>query len=145
MNQLESKFCRYWCEGETCACTRTHWVIHARDTNCWECMHDPCACRPPLFWDSDEKAYYSLFLSSDGKTKTTIWMGEPLGDMAKIDYKRGEKKRKELVKKEKEEDECTTNQQNAQQQGFSCYHHAKRMKKEKEEEKIGEKQCEVIE
>ncbi len=46
--QLQDNFDGYWCEGEKCECKRTHWVIHASKTNCWDCMHDPCVCNPPL-------------------------------------------------------------------------------------------------
>jgi hypothetical protein len=65
-------------------------------------MHDPCACNPPLVWDEEEKAYYSFFLSYDGKTKRIIWMSKPIGTMTTINYRRGERKRKERMEKEKE-------------------------------------------
>jgi hypothetical protein len=41
--QLERSFNRYWCEEETCACAHPHWVLHASDFACWECMHNPCS------------------------------------------------------------------------------------------------------
>jgi hypothetical protein len=56
MDKVENNFDVYWCEGDKCGCTRTHWVINANETNCWDCMHDPCACNPPLEWDEVEKA-----------------------------------------------------------------------------------------
>ena len=95
MLQVENGFDGYWCEGLKCLCARTHWVLHASESFCWDCMHDPCACSTPLVWDATEKAYYRLFLSCDGKTKKHIWMTKPNGTLATINYKREEKKRKE--------------------------------------------------
>jgi hypothetical protein len=88
--QLEHSFNRYWCEGEKCGCTRTHWLIHASKLNCWECMHDPCACSLPLVWDDSEQAYYHSFLSCNGKTKKNLW----IGNMATINFNQGRKRGK---------------------------------------------------
>ena len=86
--ELERKMEGYWCEGEKCACTRTHWVFHSSESTCWECMHDPCACQPPLLFDEAENAYYRLFLSADGKMKTVVWMSNPTTNLARIRWKR---------------------------------------------------------
>jgi hypothetical protein len=134
--ELENSFSGYWCEGEECMCKRTHWVIHASVTTCWECMHDPCACRGPLVWDEVEKAYYRFFLSCDGKTKKNVWMTEPASDMERVVFHRGEKKRKERQQKEDDEENCHDNQQQAKEEGFCCHQHATEMKKENEEKKI---------
>jgi hypothetical protein len=67
--QLENRFNGYWCEGEKCGCIRTQWVIYASKSNCWECMHNSCACSPPLVWDDAEQAYYRFFLFCDGINK----------------------------------------------------------------------------
>ena len=79
MFQLEKSFGGYWCEGEECKCKQSHWGIHVNESNCWDCMHDPCACTPPLLWDNSEKAYYRFCLSGDGKTKKK-WLSEPSSD-----------------------------------------------------------------
>jgi hypothetical protein len=129
MNKLQNNFDGYWCEGDKCGCKRTHWVINESDTNCWDCMHNPCACNPPLVWDEEEKAYYSFFLSCDGKTKRIIWMSKPIGTMTTINYRRGERKRKEIMDKEKEEETCAENQQKAHVKGYCCHQHAKVAKK----------------
>jgi hypothetical protein len=63
----------------------------------------------PLVWDKAEQAYY-FFLSCDGKTKNNIWLSEPTSDLAKISYKRKEKKQRDNMKKRKEEEECADNQ-----------------------------------
>jgi hypothetical protein len=126
--KLVNNFEGYWCEGEECQCDRSHWVVHDSPTTCWECMHDPCACRAPLVWHEGENAYYRFFLSCDGTIKKNIWMSEPTSDMAKIEFKRKEKKRKDIQEKENEEEECSDNQQRARNEGFCCHEHAKSMK-----------------
>jgi hypothetical protein len=124
--QLEHGFGGYWCQGEECACPRSHWVVHESDTNCWDCMHDPCACNPPLVWDEKESAYYSFFLSSDGKTQKNTWMSEPTSDLMKIRFLRKTKKRKERQFETMEKDfplrELSDNQ--ARKKGFCCASHA---------------------
>ena len=70
--ELKNNFGGYWCQGEECTCIRSHWVIHSSKSNCWECMHDPCAYRPPLVWDVKENVYFRFFLSCDGKTKKNV-------------------------------------------------------------------------
>jgi hypothetical protein len=69
----------------------------------------------------------TIFLSCNGKTKTNIWLLEPVGDLARIKFQmqRGETKRQHG--KEKEE-ECANNQQSAQDKGFCCHHHVRRLK-----------------
>ena len=141
--KLEGNFAGYWCEGKECACDRTHWVIHARESHCWDCMHDPCACRAPLFWDHQENAYYRVLLSSNSKSSTNVWMSQPVSDKAQMNFKRGEQKRKEEDEKEREEDECATNQQKAHNQGFCCHQHAKKMREEHEETRKGEKKQKI--
>ena len=122
---LENNFNGYWHEGEKCRCTRTHWVIHDSKSNCWECMHDPCACILPLVWDISEQAYYRCFLSTDGKTKKKIWMSKPIGSMATINFNGGKKKRKERDEKEREEEDCAGKDQSTQKHGYCCHQHAK--------------------
>jgi hypothetical protein len=129
MTQLQSNLNGYWCEGDKCGCKRTHWVINESETNCWDCMHDPCACNPPLVWDEEEKAYYSFFLSCDGKTKRNLWMSKPKGTLATINYRRDERKRKDRMEKEREEEFCAENQEKAQMSGYCCHQHAKVAKK----------------
>jgi hypothetical protein len=98
-------------------------------------MHDPCACNTPLEWDQAEKAYFHFFLSCDGKTKTNIWMTQPTSDLAAIDYKRGEKKRKDRREHEHEEENCAKYQELAQNHGYCCHQHAKVAKTEHEKYK----------
>ena len=62
MHQLATNLEGYWCEGVKCMCERTHWVLNESMTNCWECMHDPCACGAPLVWEEEEQAYFRFFL-----------------------------------------------------------------------------------
>jgi hypothetical protein len=88
-----------------------------------------------LVWDEVEKAYYSFFLSCDGKRKKNIWMTEPESDLQKVIFKRAEKKRKERVEKQENEENCHDNQQKAKEEGFCCYQHAAEMKKESVEKK----------
>ncbi len=57
MFRVENSFDGYWCEGVKCCLDRTHWVLHESESNCWDCMHYPCGCSPPLVWDEAEKAY----------------------------------------------------------------------------------------
>jgi hypothetical protein len=135
MHQLGNNFGGYWCEGVKCMCERTHWVLNESPTNCWECMHDPCACGAPLVWEEEEQAYFRFFLSCDGKTKRNIWMTKPMSDMATINYKRGEKKRKDRLEKEREEETCVENQQAAQNFGYCCHQHATVAKTEDNEYK----------
>jgi hypothetical protein len=135
LHEVEKNFDGYWCKGVKCACKRTHWVIRESETNCWDCMHDPCACNPPLEWDEAEKAYFRFFLSCDGKTKTNIWMTRPTSDLETINYKRGEKKRKDRRKKEDEEENCAKDQECAKNHGYCCHQHAKVAKKQHEKYK----------
>ena len=135
MCQVENGFVGYWCEGAKCLCARTHWVLQESESFCWDCMHDPCACSTPLVWDATEQAYSRFFLSCDGKTKKNVWMSKPIGSMATIKYKRGEKKRKERENKEKEEENCADNQKRALNCGYCCHQHAKVAKMEHEESK----------
>jgi hypothetical protein len=129
---LENSFGGYWCEGEKCHCDRSHWVIHDSDSNCWECMHDPCACRAPLVWDGKENAYYVFFLSVDGATKRNVWMTEPTSDMELMKFRQNEKKRKERLKIENDERECYENQEIAKSKGYCCHQHSKRTKCEEQ-------------
>jgi hypothetical protein len=110
-------------------------VINKSEANYWDCMHDPCACNPPLIWDLEEKAYCSFFLSCDGKAKRNIWMSKPNGTLAMINYRRGERKRKERMEKVREEKSCAENQEKAQMNGYCCHQHAKVAKKEQEHSK----------
>jgi hypothetical protein len=110
-------------------------VINESETNCWDFIHDPCACNPSLVWDEEEKAYYdSFFLSCDGKTKRNIWMSKPIGTMATMNYRRGKRKRKERMETEKEEETCAENQQKAHMNGYCCHQRAKVAKKEHEDD-----------
>jgi hypothetical protein len=52
--------------------------------------------------------------------------------MATINYKRGEKKRKDRQVQENEEDNCAKDQESAQNHGYCCHQHAKVAKKEHE-------------
>jgi hypothetical protein len=69
--EVENGFKGYWYEGEKCVSHRTHWVLHSSKRICWKCRHDPCTCSSLLVWDESEDAYYSFFLSCDGKTRKT--------------------------------------------------------------------------
>jgi hypothetical protein len=108
MVQVANNLEGYWCKGEKCMSSRTHWVLHSSETICWNCWHDPCACSVPLEWDEAEQAYYFFFLSCDGKTKNNIWLSEPASDLAKISYKRKEKKQRENMKIEKKKKSVPT-------------------------------------
>jgi hypothetical protein len=101
MCQVENNFDGYWCEEVKCLCARTQWVLHESESFCWDCTHDPCACSTPLNWDASEQAYYRFCFSCDGKTKKNVWMSKPNGSMATINYKQGEKKRKEREQRER--------------------------------------------
>jgi hypothetical protein len=109
MVQVENNLEGYWCKGEKCMSSSTHWVLHSSETICWDCWHNPCACLIPLEWDEAEQAYYFFFLC-DGKTKNNIWLSEPASDLVKISYKRKEKKQRDNMRKRKEEEECANNQ-----------------------------------
>ena len=133
--QTEWNHSGYWCEGKECYCARTHWVVFSKVTFCYECMHDPCACRPPLFWDTAENAYYRLFQSCDATISRKIWLEEPCSTIEKNKWCRQEMKRKEREAREAEESQCNENQQTAQNLGFCCHTHAVKRKKEKQERK----------
>jgi hypothetical protein len=96
---LSSNMC--WCEGVKCLCARTHWLLQESESFCWDCMHNPCACSTPLVWDATGQAYFFFFVS------------KPIGSMATINYKQGEKKRKERENKEREEENCADNKKSA--------------------------------
>jgi hypothetical protein len=63
-----------------------------------------------LEWEEVEKAYYRFFLSCDGKTKNNFCMMKPIDTMATINFKQGEKKRKQRMEKDREEKTCAKNQ-----------------------------------
>jgi hypothetical protein len=90
MVNVENRLEGYWCQGEKCLCSHTHWVLHSSETICCDCGHDPCACATPLVWDEAEQAYYHFFLSCDGKTKSNFWLSKPTSDRARIAFKRKE-------------------------------------------------------
>ncbi len=133
MVDVENKLEGYWCKGEKCLSSCTHWVLHSSETICWDCWHDPCACSVPLEWDEAEQAYYLFFLSCDGKTKKNFWLSQPKSERARIAFRRKEKNKKESMKRRKEEEDCADNQRTAQNEGFCCHHHAKRLKLKDEE------------
>jgi hypothetical protein len=56
-------------------------------------------------------------------------MLKPIGTMTTINFRRGERKRKERMEKEKEEETCAKNQQKAHVKGYCCHQHAKVAKK----------------
>jgi hypothetical protein len=94
-------------------------------------------------WSGTKRSRSITFFPSDGKTKNNIWLSKPTSDLAKISYKRKEKKQRDNMKKRKEKEECADNQQSAQDEGFCCHHHAKRLKIKEEEERIGKKRAKV--
>jgi hypothetical protein len=143
MVDTENNLKGYWCEGEKCLSSRTHWVLHSSETICCDCWHDPCACAAPLEWDEAEQAYYNFFLSCDGKTKNNFWLSEPTSDQARMAFKRKEKNERENRKRKIEEEECADNQQTAKKEGFCCHQHAKRMKLKEEEVKECSKGAQV--
>jgi hypothetical protein len=132
--EIESKYAGYWCEGEKCYCERTHWVLFSRQTFCYECMHDPCACNAPLIWDEEENAYYRVWESVNLEIQRILWMSPPASSTAMKKWRLEEKKRKEMLEVEKEERECYENQSIARKQGFCCHAHAVSIKKEKKED-----------
>jgi hypothetical protein len=67
--------------------------------------------------------------------KKNIWMKQPTSDLATIDYKRGEKKRKDMREHENEEENCAKDQELAQNHGYCCHQHAKVAKTEHEKYK----------
>jgi hypothetical protein len=85
-----------------------------------------------------------LFLSCDGKTKKNVWMSKPVGSMATINYKRGEKKRKERKDREREDENCADNQKSALNCGYCCHQHTKVAKMEHEESKRQKKKKETV-
>ena len=58
MVQVKNNWEGYWCKGEKCISSPTHWVLHSSETICCDCGHDPCACAAPLVWDEAEQVYY---------------------------------------------------------------------------------------
>jgi hypothetical protein len=144
MCQVENGFNGYWCERVKCLCARTHWVLHESESFCWDSMHDPCARSTPLVWDATKQAYHHFFWSCDGKMKKNISMLKPIGSMSTINYKRGEKKRKERENKERGEENCADNQKSALNCGYCCHQHAKVAKMEHEESKRQKKKKETV-
>jgi hypothetical protein len=71
-------------------------------------------------------------------------MLKPIGSMATISYKRGEKKRKEREDKEREEENRADNQKSALNCGYCCHQHAKVAKMEHEESKRQKKKKETV-
>jgi hypothetical protein len=71
MVQVGKKWEGYWCKGEKCISSHTHWVLHSSETICWDCWHDPCACSAPLVWDKVEQAYYYFFNHAMVKLRQT--------------------------------------------------------------------------
>jgi hypothetical protein len=57
MVQVEINLEGYWCKGEKCVSSPTHWVLHSSERICLDCRHDPYACLPLLVWDEAEQAY----------------------------------------------------------------------------------------
>jgi hypothetical protein len=57
--------------------------------------------------------------------KKNIWMTKPIGTIATINFKRGEKKRKERMEKDRELETCAKNQKTAQMYGYCCHQHEK--------------------
>jgi hypothetical protein len=60
-------------------------------------------------------------------------MTTPIGNMATINFKQGEKNRKERGEKERKEENCAENQQSVQNYGYCCHQYAKVAKTEQEE------------
>jgi hypothetical protein len=71
-----------------------------------------------------------FFFPAMVEQKKNTWMTQPTGDIATINYKRGEKRKKDMIEKEKEEDKCVENQRSAQDYGYCCHQHATVAKKE---------------
>jgi hypothetical protein len=42
MVNVENRLEGYWCKGEKCLSSCTHWVLHSSETICCDCGHDPC-------------------------------------------------------------------------------------------------------
>ncbi len=141
--QMQWNLSGYWCDGGKCYCARTHWVVFSKDTFCYECMHDPCACRPPLFWDTTEDAYYRLFESCDATISRKIWLEKPSSTIERNKWCRQEKKRKDSEAKEAEMYDCKEKQEKAQNQGYCCHAHAVEIKQEKKERKRLKKAKEI--
>jgi hypothetical protein len=95
MVDVENKLEGYWCKGEKCLSSRTHWVLHSSETICWDCRHDPCACAAPLVWDEAEHAYYHFFCHVTVKPrKTSGFLNQKVnGQELLSDAKRRTKKR----------------------------------------------------
>jgi hypothetical protein len=56
-------------------------------------------------WCGTKRSRHITFvLSYDGKTKNNIWLSGPTSDLAKISYKRKEKKQRDDMKKRKEQE-----------------------------------------
>jgi hypothetical protein len=63
-------------------------------------------------------------------------MTQPTSNLATINYKRGEKKRKKEGQEQvREEENCAEDQQTAQNHGYCCHQHAKVAKTEHEKYK----------
>jgi hypothetical protein len=71
-------------------------------------------------------------------------MSKPIGSMATINYKQGEKKRKEREDKEREEENCADNQKSALSCSYCCHQHAKVAKMEHGESKRQKKKKETV-
>ena len=124
----------YWCQGKECECDRSHWVRQSAEYFCWECMHDPCACRPPLLYDKPEEAYYRVN-SRGGVTPEKIWMSIPQTTTEVKKWWRDKQKVREYEERQDEMRACREEQEEAQNEGFCCHMHAMKKKEEKEERK----------
>ena len=128
----------YWCQGSECECERTHWVRQSADYFCYECMHDPCACRPPLMWDDAEVAYYRIN-SRNRKTPQKIWMSIPNSTTQVKKWWRDKQKVTEYEDRMEEIRVCHEEQEEAQNKGFCCHMHAVKKREEKKEENMKKK------
>ena len=109
MCQVENGVKGYWCEGVRCLCARTHWVLQASESFCWDCMHDPCACSTMLVWDKTEEAYYRFFCLAMVKQRRMFGCRSRLGAWRQsITGEEKRRERKERTKREKKKIAPTT-------------------------------------
>jgi hypothetical protein len=128
MLRVEEGFEGYWCEGKSCECERTHWVMNESESHCWECLHDPCVCIPPLMWDKGEEAYYRV------SAKKKVWMSAPTTESAMVEYNRREEQKKRDEKRKIEHDVCSEKQKKARKKGFCCHNHSREYEVEEQEQ-----------
>jgi hypothetical protein len=128
----------YWCLGHRCECERSHWVRQSAECFCWDCMHDPCACRLPLMWDEAQEAYYRMNSRTKDAPQRT-WMSIPNTKPEIEKWRRDKKRFREYEDRMEEMRQCQEDQEEAQKEGYCCQRHAEKEKSARLEAKENKK------